>query len=88
MQPRYVDTVHILFGGGLSPEFIDDPEGQSAIEQLKTILDEVNQEDRTGVEAVFRGNNSKLGKPGHLCYLERPNYDFANYLSRMLTRST
>ncbi len=46
LQPRSVNKVHILFGGGFSPEFINEPEGQSAIEQLKTILDEVNKEDR------------------------------------------
>lgn len=81
LQPLAVDKVRILFGGGLSPEFINDPQGAEAIEQLKTLLDEVNLEDRAGVEAVYRGANSKLSKPGHLCYLERPLYDFSRYLS-------
>ena len=84
LQPLAVDKVQILYGGGLSPEFMNDPEGIKAIEQLKTLLDEVNAEDRIGVEAVFKGNHSQLGKPGHLCWLERPNYDFARYLSQRI----
>lgn len=84
LQPLAVDKVQILYGGGLSPEFIDDPEGIKAIEQLKILLDEVNEEDRRGVEAVFKGNHSTIAKPGHLCWLERPNYDFARYLSQRL----
>jgi phenylpropionate dioxygenase-like ring-hydroxylating dioxygenase large terminal subunit len=84
LQPREVGKVHITFGGGLAPEFIQDPEGQQAIGQLKTLLDEVNREDRRGVEAVFKGTQAIHAKPGHLCHLERPNYDFAGYLSRCL----
>lgn len=84
LQPLAVDKVQILYGGGLSPEFIDDPEGIKAIEQLKILLDEVNVEDRQGTEAVFKGTHSDIAKPGHLCWLERPNYDFANYLSHRI----
>lgn len=87
LQPVAVDKVRILFGGGLSPEFINDPEGPVAIEQLKVLLDEVNLEDKAGVEAVFRGTKSKMGKPGHLCYLERPIYDFSQYLSERMKGS-
>ena len=51
---------------------------------LKTLLDEVNAEDRRGVEAVFRGVSAPLARPGHLSHLERPNYDFARYLAGRL----
>lgn len=84
LQPLAENKVQILYGGGLSPEFMSDPEGVKAIEQLKVLLDEVNVEDRVGVEAVYAGAQSQHAKPGHLCYLERPNYDFANYLSAKL----
>lgn len=86
LQPLGVDRVHIRFGGGLSPEFIDDPQAAGYMATLKTLLDEVNLEDRRGVEAVFRGVHAPLAKPGHLSHLERPNYDFARYLaSRVAT---
>jgi phenylpropionate dioxygenase-like ring-hydroxylating dioxygenase large terminal subunit len=84
LSPRGVGKVHMVFGGGLSPEFIADPRGSEYIATLKELLDEVNREDRRGVEAVFRGMQAPLARPGHLSYLERPNYDFARYLARRL----
>ena len=45
------------------------------------MLDAVNEEDRTGVEAVFRGMNAPLAAPGHLSWLERPNHEFGRYLA-------
>ena len=84
VHPRGVGQVHIVFGGGLSPEFIHDPKGAEHLASLKSLLDEVNAEDRRGVEAVFRGVQAPLARPGHLSHLERPNYDFARYLARQL----
>ncbi|MEX3934393.1 SRPBCC family protein [Paraburkholderia phymatum] len=81
LQPQGVGRVHIRFGGGLAPEFIDDPKAADYMATLKTLLDEVNAEDRRGVEAVFRGVHAPLAKPGNLSPLERPNYDFARYLA-------
>ncbi|WP_186028627.1 aromatic ring-hydroxylating oxygenase subunit alpha [Burkholderia gladioli] len=81
LQPLSVDRVAIRFGGGLSPEFIDDADAAGHMATLKALLDEVNAEDRRGVEAVFRGVHAPLAAPGHLSHLERPNYDFARYLA-------
>ena len=82
LQPLGINQVHIRFGGGLSPEFIEDPKGAEYMAALKRLLDEVNEEDRRGVQAVFRGVQAPLARPGHLSHLERPNYDFARYLSQ------
>ena len=87
LQPRGVGKVHIQFGGGLSPEFIDDPKAADYMATLKTLLDEVNAEDRRGVEAVFRGVHAPLARPGNLSHLERPNYDFARYLAQRTASS-
>ncbi len=84
LQPMGVGKVHIGFGGGLAPEFIDDPKAPDYMATLKTLLDAVNAEDRRGVEAVFRGVHAPLARPGHLSPLERPNYDFARYLASRL----
>ena len=75
----------MVFGGGLAPEFFRDPRGAEHLATLKSLLDAVNAEDRKGVEAVFRGVQAPLARPGHLSYLERPNYDFARYLAAKLT---
>jgi phenylpropionate dioxygenase-like ring-hydroxylating dioxygenase large terminal subunit len=84
LQPRGVGQVHIRFGGGLAPEFVNDPKADEHMATLKSLLDTVNAEDRRGVESVFRGVHAPLAKPGHLSHLERPNYDFARYLASRL----
>ena len=43
----------------------------------------MNVEDKGCTERVYRGLCSDMAAPGHLSHLERPNYDFATYLSRM-----
>ncbi|MFC0401828.1 aromatic ring-hydroxylating oxygenase subunit alpha [Paraburkholderia rhizosphaerae] len=87
LQPRGVGQVEIQFGGGLSPEFITDPKAADYMATLKTLLDEVNAEDRHGVESVFRGVHAPLAKPGNLSHLERPNYDFARYVAQRTATS-
>ena len=86
LQPRGVDKVHIVYGGGMAPEYIDDPKSAEYVAELKTLLDEVNAEDKVGVENVYRGLKSDLATGGQLCYLERPNYEFGQYLARTLAR--
>ena len=84
VHPRGVGRVHITYGGGLAPEYLDAADAAANIGALKTLLDAVNDEDRRGVEAVYRGMRAGLAKGGHLSYLERPIYDFAQYLARQL----
>ena len=68
----------------MSEDYVNDPSAQENFEQLKTLLDEVNVEDKGCTEKVYKGLSSRAAKPGHLSHLERPNYDFAHYLnSRM-----
>ena len=85
LQPKGVDRVHIRFGGGLAPEFVSDPKAAQYMAQLKKLLDDVNAEDRRGVEAVFRGVQAPLARPGQLNRLERPNYDFARYVAQQVS---
>ena len=81
LHPRGVGQVHITFGGGMSPEFIQSEEAQEHLRQAKALLDRVNIEDRGCTEKVYRGACAGLSRPGHLSHLERPNYDFAQYLA-------
>jgi phenylpropionate dioxygenase-like ring-hydroxylating dioxygenase large terminal subunit len=85
VHPRGVGRVHLVYGGGMAPEFVADARGAEHLAQVKTLLDEVNEEDRRCVEAVFRGLGAGLARGGHLSYLERPNYEFGQYLARRLT---
>ena len=81
LHPHGVGQVDIRFGGGMSPDYVNDPEAQSHFARLKMLLDEVNVEDRGCTEKVYQGVLSDLANPGHLSHLERPNYDFARYLA-------
>lgn len=81
LHPDGVGKVKIMFGGGMSPEYANDKEAQDHFTALKTLLDEVNNEDRGCTEKVYKGLCSSLAAPGPLSHLERPNYDFAQYLA-------
>ncbi|MEM7069007.1 MAG: SRPBCC family protein [Pseudomonadota bacterium] len=80
LHPQGVGQVQIRFGGGMSPEFVNDPEAQEHFKAVKDLLDDVNVEDRGCTEKVYKGLCSDNAAPGHLSHLERPNYDFARYL--------
>lgn len=81
LHPQGVGQVRIMFGGGMSSEYSNDADAQEHFNTLKTLLDEVNVEDRGCTEKVFKGLCSELAVPGPLSHLERPNYEFAQYLS-------
>ncbi|HEY9039330.1 MAG TPA: Rieske 2Fe-2S domain-containing protein [Roseovarius sp.] len=87
LHPEGVGKVRITFGGGMSRHHAADPEAAPLFEQLKTLLDEVNVEDRGCTEKVYCGLCSNFAAPGHLSHLERPNYDFAQYLSGRIAPS-
>jgi len=85
LHPVGVGEVDIMFGGGLSKDFMDDESAIKHFTELKTLLDEVNVEDRGCTEKVYKGLCSELAVPGPLSHLERPNYDFAHYLASRIT---
>ncbi|MEP5757928.1 MAG: SRPBCC family protein [Litoreibacter sp.] len=84
LRPDGPNRVEITYGGGLSPDYVNDPKSKEHFAQLKTLLDKVNQEDRRCTEAVFSGLSSSLATPGHLSHLERPNYEFATYINKRI----
>jgi len=81
LHPEGVGKVRIMFGGGMSNDYSDDAQAQQHFAELKSLLDDVNVEDRGCTEKVYQGLCSGFAKPGPLSHLERPNYDFAHYLA-------
>lgn len=81
LHPKGVGQVHITFGGGMSPDYVHSAEASEQLVQVKALLDDVNVEDRGCTEKVYRGVCTGLSNPGHLSHLERPNYEFAQYLA-------
>ena len=85
LHPQGVGQVHVTFGGGMCNDFLNDPDVPEIFAAVKGLLDKVNIEDKGCTERVYRGLCSDMAAPGHLSHLERPNYDFATYLSRMIS---
>jgi phenylpropionate dioxygenase-like ring-hydroxylating dioxygenase large terminal subunit len=88
LHPVSPGRVHIRFGGGMSDDYKDDADAQQNFADLKALLDDVNIEDRGCTEKVYRGLCSAMAAPGHLSHLERPNYDFAQYLNNRISEGT
>ena len=84
LTPDGPGHVKVLFGGGMSPDWIADPAAAQHLVSVKALLDEVNVEDKGCTERVFRGLVAGLSSPGPLSHLERPNYEFAQYIARMM----
>ncbi|MDA3887497.1 MAG: Rieske 2Fe-2S domain-containing protein [Allgaiera sp.] len=85
LAPDGPGRVNVLYGGGLAPEFVSDPQAANHFARLKALLDEVNQEDKGCVEKVYQGLCAGLSEPGPLSHLERPNFDFARYIAGRLS---
>ncbi|MFE3838580.1 aromatic ring-hydroxylating oxygenase subunit alpha [Pseudogemmobacter sonorensis] len=81
LTPDGADHVKVLYGGGMSPEWCADPDAARHLGALRQLLDEVNAEDKHCVERVFRGLKSDLSAPGALSHLERPNFEFAQWIA-------
>ncbi|MEX6506440.1 aromatic ring-hydroxylating dioxygenase subunit alpha [Jiella sp. M17.18] len=82
LHPDGPDHVRILYGGGMSPDFVGDAEARRHFAAFKALLDDVNDEDRGCTEKVYKGLCGRLSEPGPLSHLERPNFEFAQYISR------
>jgi len=81
LTPDGPGGVRVLFGGGMSPEWLADPEAPAHLARVRALLDEVNVEDKGCTEKVYRGLCAGMSEPGPLSHLERPNYDFARYIA-------
>ena len=81
LTPDGPGYVQVLFGGGMSPEWMADPDAAMHLTQVRDLLDDVNDEDKKCVERVYAGISAGLSTPGPLSHLERPNFEFAQYLA-------
>ena len=84
LTPDGPGHVKVLFGGGMSAEWMADPQAPAHLAAVKALLDDVQVEDKGCTERVYRGLLARMSAPGPLSHLERPNFDFARYLARMM----
>ena len=81
LTPDGPGSVRVLFGGGMSADWMADPKAEQHLAAVKALLDDVNVEDKGCVERVWKGLCAGMSSPGLLSHLERPNYDFARYIA-------
>ena len=84
LTPDGPGHVNVLFGGGMSADWCADPAAEANLATVKALLDDVNVEDKGCVEKVYQGLCANLSSPGPLSHLERPNFEFAQYLARKM----
>ena len=84
LTPDGPGRVNVMFGGGLSADWMADPDAAAHLAKVKALLDDVNVEDKGCTEKVYTGLLSEIGEPGPLSHLERPNFEFAQYLARRI----
>ena len=84
LTPDGPDHVNVLYGGGMSADWCADPAAAGYLTTIKALLDDVNIEDKDCVEKVYAGICAGLSAPGPLSHLERPNFEFAQYLARRI----
>lgn len=84
LTPDGPGHVNVLYGGGMSEEWLADPQAETHLAAVRALLADVNAEDKGCTEKVYRGLCAGLSEPGPLSHLERPNYEFAQYLARRI----
>ncbi len=85
LQPMDCDHVHIRYGAALAPEVLVASDSPDKLKNdVINFLTKVNAEDRYVVEGIARGVKAPLSVSGPLCWLERENHEFTQYLARQL----
>jgi phenylpropionate dioxygenase-like ring-hydroxylating dioxygenase large terminal subunit len=83
--PAGIDRVSIRWAVSIPAEILDGaPDRQRAIDDVLTLLHQVNGEDRPIVENVFRSTASPAAVQGPMSWLEQNVRDFGRYLARRL----
>jgi phenylpropionate dioxygenase-like ring-hydroxylating dioxygenase large terminal subunit len=86
IQPKGVGKVSIRWAVSIPAEILGGSgDRQPMVDDVMSLLHQVNAEDRKIVESVFRATGSAEAAAGPLSHLERNCWDFGRYLSRKLT---
>ena len=83
--PNGVDKLNVRWAVSIPAEILDDAEDrQAVIDEELDLLHQVNSEDRSIVENVFRATASRDAVQGPLSWLEQNVWDFWRYLARRI----
>ena len=88
LQPCGVDKVAIRYGLSVPKHILAaQSDRQQYINDMKSLFDRVNAEDKIVVEGIFNGAKGILAKNGPLNVpLEQPNYEFYQFLNHALAK--
>ena len=87
IQPKGHSKVMIRYGAAMAPEVLENhPDKLLLIDEFKTFLDEVQEEDRKLVETIFENAKAPLNESGSLSWLEREIQEFIQYLACRVNR--
>lgn len=84
--PQSIDRIQVLGGVLMPPELVSSVDPEALARAQRTITAMVNNEDKTGLEAVQRGVTSRFAERGHLSPKEPGVMVFYQNLARALTR--
>jgi phenylpropionate dioxygenase-like ring-hydroxylating dioxygenase large terminal subunit len=85
--PDGIGKVNIRWAVSIPAEILDAAKvRQSVIDEVMTLIHQVNGEDRPIVENVFRSTASPDARQGPLSWLERNVWEFGRYLARHLAQ--
>jgi len=85
IQPAGTEQVRIRWAVAIPSEILDSvPDREAHIAELRSLLDQVNSEDRPTVERLLQTAKSERATPGPMSYLERNVFEFDRYLARKL----
>lgn len=83
--PDGLDKLNVRWAVSIPAEILNGAEDrQAVIDEEMNLLHQVNSEDRSIVENVFRASASRDAVQGPLSWLERNVWDFWRYLARQL----
>jgi phenylpropionate dioxygenase-like ring-hydroxylating dioxygenase large terminal subunit len=80
IQPLGVSRSHVVFGGGMAPEFAADNRAEALFADTKAVTAAIIEEDRLCVQRVCRGAQARLAEAGPLNQLEKGNQGFARWI--------
>jgi phenylpropionate dioxygenase-like ring-hydroxylating dioxygenase large terminal subunit len=84
--PNGIDKVNIRWAVSIPADILDAAKvRQAVVDEVMTLIHQVNGEDRPIVENVFQSTASPDAVQGPLSWLERNVWEFGRYLARQLT---
>lgn len=85
VQPEGVSKTRLRWGISVYPGTVSHEERDAYIATMKTTHDEINEEDRTVVESIYRGAQSAFAESGRLASMELSLWEFQQYIAKKMT---